>query len=377
MYPVVSMKLNKIGAALAVSVALSASFAAAALAQAPAETSPAPVAKPAVPAKTPTLDAVMFLREPDTLYVALPELGEALGIPVRTTPQGAVYLKDQKVPNAEQRALPDGTPLARLRALQELGLTVGWNDEKKMAEVRAGNVAAWIRRDRRVVVDGITFANEPGAVYAPARDLSRALAWPELTRKAGKVEKLDGEKAPDEPVRELFDGTTVVAVDVVSHLDTTASCDTAPEGARVQRGDREVWVRQGEKRVAVNRKLQRLRAWEGDILVMDTKISTGKTGMETPLGFYKAGPIKGRLLISKKYNNAEMPWAVQLRGSYLIHGSESVPSYPASHGCVRMPLSGRNAARWFYNWITIGTPIRIADGWPKPAEPEDEKRAGR
>jgi L,D-transpeptidase catalytic domain/Putative peptidoglycan binding domain len=42
-----------------------------------------------------------------------------------------------------------------------------------------------------------------------------------------------------------------------------------------------------------------------------------------------------------------------IRG-YAIHGYASVPTYPASHGCLRVPIP--NAASIF-NWIDIGDPI--------------------
>jgi lipoprotein-anchoring transpeptidase ErfK/SrfK len=41
-------------------------------------------------------------------------------------------------------------------------------------------------------------------------------------------------------------------------------------------------------------------------------------------------------------------------GGYAIHGYASVPNYPASHGCLRVPIP--NAAQIF-NWIDIGDPI--------------------
>jgi peptidoglycan hydrolase-like protein with peptidoglycan-binding domain len=38
-------------------------------------------------------------------------------------------------------------------------------------------------------------------------------------------------------------------------------------------------------------------------------------------------------------------------GGYAIHGYPDVPSYPASHGCIRIPNS---QARSVFNWISIG-----------------------
>jgi lipoprotein-anchoring transpeptidase ErfK/SrfK len=134
--------------------------------------------------------------------------------------------------------------------------------------------------------------------------------------------------------------------------------------AQVTRGERQLWVRRGRKRVALSLRAQQLRAWEGDRLVLQTHISSGRKGMDTPKGTYRAGPLKSRMVISRKYGDAEMPWSVQVHRNIFIHGFPSVPPRAASHGCIRMPLTGGNPARWFYEWVTIGTPIEIGDEWP-------------
>ena len=113
-----------------------------------------------------------------------------------------------------------------------------------------------------------------------------------------------------------------------------------------------------------------MRAWEGDRLVLDTRISSGRKGKETPKGTFRAGPFKTPLNISRKYGNARMPWTVQVYRDVCIHGFESVPPHAASHGCIRVPLTGRNPARWFYDWVTVGTPVIIADEWPSSAGEE-------
>jgi lipoprotein-anchoring transpeptidase ErfK/SrfK len=44
-----------------------------------------------------------------------------------------------------------------------------------------------------------------------------------------------------------------------------------------------------------------------------------------------------------------------IRG-YAIHGYQSVPTYPASHGCLRVPLAN---AISIYNWIGLGDRIFV------------------
>jgi peptidoglycan hydrolase-like protein with peptidoglycan-binding domain len=43
-------------------------------------------------------------------------------------------------------------------------------------------------------------------------------------------------------------------------------------------------------------------------------------------------------------------------GGYAIHGYASVPTYPASHGCLRVPIPN---ARQIFDWIDIGDPIFV------------------
>jgi len=45
-------------------------------------------------------------------------------------------------------------------------------------------------------------------------------------------------------------------------------------------------------------------------------------------------------------------------GGFAIHGSTSVPDYPASHGCVRVPL---DAADYLFDRIPIGTWVDVHD----------------
>jgi lipoprotein-anchoring transpeptidase ErfK/SrfK len=44
-----------------------------------------------------------------------------------------------------------------------------------------------------------------------------------------------------------------------------------------------------------------------------------------------------------------------IRG-YAIHGYPSVPNYPASHGCIRIPNPNAAAVN---GWIRLGDPIYV------------------
>jgi lipoprotein-anchoring transpeptidase ErfK/SrfK len=43
-------------------------------------------------------------------------------------------------------------------------------------------------------------------------------------------------------------------------------------------------------------------------------------------------------------------------GGIAIHGSEDVPPYPASHGCIRIPMYASNRLP---GMIPVGTPVLV------------------
>jgi L,D-transpeptidase catalytic domain/Putative peptidoglycan binding domain len=53
-------------------------------------------------------------------------------------------------------------------------------------------------------------------------------------------------------------------------------------------------------------------------------------------------------------NSKGMVHSAYFIGGYAIHGYASVPNYPASHGCLRVPIPN---AWSIFNWIDIGDPI--------------------
>jgi len=116
------------------------------------------------------------------------------------------------------------------------------------------------------------------------------------------------------------------------------------------------------KRVEIDKTTQTLRAYEGDRLVFQSRISTGKWDKSTPNGHFAAGG-KERMHYSRLFKNAPMPYSVEVTGDVFIHGFSSVPRQPASHGCIRLPLAGDNPAKRFYEWVEYGTPIEITGRW--------------
>ncbi len=66
----------------------------------------------------------------------------------------------------------------------------------------------------------------------------------------------------------------------------------------------------------------------------------------------------------------ELWWPMYFNGGIAIHGSPSVPAYPASHGCIRIPMY---AAPSFYDQVPAGTRVHVLNS-PAAEAPPDEGR---
>ena len=82
---------------------------------------------------------------------------------------------------------------------------------------------------------------------------------------------------------------------------------------------------------------QKLRAYRGAEVVAESRVSSGKRGYETPTGVFSI-LHKKKFHRSNIYAGAPMPFMQRLTWTGIaLHGSSSVPSFPASHGCIRLP----------------------------------------
>ncbi len=100
---------------------------------------------------------------------------------------------------------------------------------------------------------------------------------------------------------------------------------------------------------------QRLYAYHDQQLVAWSNISSGKTGHETPTGEYTVSE-KDVDHHSSLYDNAPMPYFMRLTDSGVGLHAGQLPGYPASHGCVRLPLE---MAHDLYQQVESGTPVEI------------------
>ncbi|MBT9368283.1 L,D-transpeptidase family protein [Rhizobium sp. CSW-27] len=121
--------------------------------------------------------------------------------------------------------------------------------------------------------------------------------------------------------------------------------------------------------IIVSRQTQSLAVYEDGVVVATSHVSTGKAGHETPTGIFSVLQ-KARHHKSNIYSDAPMPWMQRLTWSGIaLHESSSVPAFPASHGCVRLPAE---FARSLYGMTGIGTHVVISDA---PVAPRPVRHA--
>jgi lipoprotein-anchoring transpeptidase ErfK/SrfK len=107
-------------------------------------------------------------------------------------------------------------------------------------------------------------------------------------------------------------------------------------------------------KVEIDLTRQVLFLYEGGSLSKILPVSSGTAA--TPTGSYRVyRQARGweTSYLGRLYNSQ------YIVGGYAVHGSLSVPNYPASHGCVRIPMS---AAEWFPDHVSIGTPVYVLGG---------------
>ncbi|MBK8048676.1 MAG: LysM peptidoglycan-binding domain-containing protein [Anaerolineales bacterium] len=116
---------------------------------------------------------------------------------------------------------------------------------------------------------------------------------------------------------------------------------------------------EGKRWIEVNLTDQTLTAWQGDVAVLRTYISSGKS--ETPT-------VTGRFTIDRKYKAQRMtgpgydlpnvPWVMYFYSAYAIHGAywRNAFGVPGSHGCVNMSVS---EAGMLYEWAAMGTEVYV------------------
>jgi len=123
-----------------------------------------------------------------------------------------------------------------------------------------------------------------------------------------------------------------------------------------------------DKKIVIDLSEQKLMAYEGDELVIETLVSTGKSETETPKGVfrifikkpssYMQGPLPD---MTDYYDLPGIPWTMYFTsGGAAIHGAYWHNDFGRkhSHGCVNLPI---DKAEELYRWAEIGTKVVVVE----------------
>ncbi len=153
-----------------------------------------------------------------------------------------------------------------------------------------------------------------------------------------------------------FDGNTseaVMAFQKVEGLPRTGLASDAAVHALVNAQTPTPRKTLGGKRAEIDLSRQVLLLIDGSDVQATIPIASGRSGLRTPNGTFSIGR---KLPYWRKSDLGLLYKPAYFHGGYAIHGSYSVPAYPASHGCVRVGVSSMD---WLYPLLPIGMRVDI------------------
>jgi lipoprotein-anchoring transpeptidase ErfK/SrfK len=123
-------------------------------------------------------------------------------------------------------------------------------------------------------------------------------------------------------------------------------------------------VATGEVWIDINLSYEYMTVYQGSTVLMETYISSGKPGFETPPGTYyintklEVQDMEG-VLGGEYYNVPQVPWVMYFTNvGHAIHGAYWHNNFgtPMSHGCINVPV---DLAAYLYSVSSIGTRVEI------------------
>jgi lipoprotein-anchoring transpeptidase ErfK/SrfK len=120
----------------------------------------------------------------------------------------------------------------------------------------------------------------------------------------------------------------------------------------------------GERWIEINLSSQYLIAWQGDVPVIETYISSGRSGFDTPTGTFHvvvkmASDDMEGVLGGEYYNVPAVPDVMYFTDvGHAIHGTYWHNNFgaPMSHGCINVPMG---TSAWLYDWTPMGARVVI------------------
>jgi hypothetical protein len=135
------------------------------------------------------------------------------------------------------------------------------------------------------------------------------------------------------------------------------------QGKKIEASQKEAAKPQGPLIIAISIQKQNLKIYDANGFFAQTPISTGMPGHPTPMGVFSVIQ-KHKLHHSNIYSGAPMPYMQRITWSGVAMHAGVLPGYPASHGCIRMPMA---FATKMWGWTRMGARVVVAPGEMTPA----------
>src|SRR6201987_1329635 len=122
--------------------------------------------------------------------------------------------------------------------------------------------------------------------------------------------------------------------------------------------EKEATKPQGPLIISISISQQRMRVYDPNGLFAESPVSTGMPGHPTPMGVFSVIQ-KHKFHHSNIYSGAPMPFMQRITWSGVAMHAGVLPGYPASHGCIRMPMA---FAVKMYGWTKMGARVIVTPG---------------
>jgi lipoprotein-anchoring transpeptidase ErfK/SrfK len=136
------------------------------------------------------------------------------------------------------------------------------------------------------------------------------------------------------------------------------------QGKKIVAPQKEAGKPQGPLIIAISIQKQNLKIYDAKGFFAETPISTGMAGHPTPMGVFSVIQ-KHKLHHSNIYSGAPMPYMQRITWSGVAMHAGVLPGYPASHGCIRMPMA---FAVKMWGWTRMGARVVVTPGEMTPAD---------
>ena len=133
-------------------------------------------------------------------------------------------------------------------------------------------------------------------------------------------------------------------------------------GKKIETQGKEAAKPQGPLIIAISIEKQILKIYDANGFFAETPISTGMRGHSTPMGVFSVIE-KQKYHRSNIYSGAPMPYMQRITWSGVAMHAGVLPGYPASHGCIRMPMA---FAVKMFGWTKMGARVVITPGEISP-----------